>query len=149
MKRLLLTLAIVLTPLAALAQTTPKKAPPVEQALLALEQRWATASKAGDGAAVGALLAEDFTSIDSDGSVRAKAETMERVTKGKWTVNALSEMKATVYDNAAVVTGVWTGVGTDGAGKPVDTRERWADTWIKKSGKWLCVASASAPAPAK
>jgi hypothetical protein len=42
------------------------------------------------------------------------------------------------------VTGAWTGKGTDGAGKAVDTKERWVDSWTKIGGKWLCVASASA-----
>ena len=54
-------------------------------------------------------------------------------------------MKVTVHGDSAIVTGTWTGKGTDGTGKAVDTKERWADTWIKMpNGKWQCVASASA-----
>ena len=150
MKRLLIAAAIALMPLTVAAQNTPKKAPPIEQALLALEQRWVTASKASDGPAVGALLAENFTAIDSDGSMRTKAELMERTTKGKWTTTALTDMNVVMHGNTGIVTGVWTGVGTDGGGKAVDGRERWADTWVKaKDGTWRCVASASAPLPAK
>ena len=45
-----------------------------------------------------------------------------------------------------MVTGSWTGKGTDGAGKAIDAKERWADTWVKTgNGKWQCIASASAP----
>jgi hypothetical protein len=146
MKRLLIAAAIALTPLTVAAQSTPKPPPPVEQTLLALEQRWITAGKASDGAALGALLAETFVSIDADGSMRTKAEVVERTTKGKWTSATLSDMKVVLHGkNTGIVTGVWAGVGTDGAGKAVDGRERWADTWIKADGKWLCVASASAP----
>jgi hypothetical protein len=44
-----------------------------------------------------------------------------------------------------VVTGIWTGKGTDAAGKAIDGRERYVDTWVKMpDGKWQCVASASA-----
>jgi hypothetical protein len=33
----------------------------------------------------------------------------------------------------------------DPTGKPFDSRERFADTWVKMpDGKWQCVASASA-----
>jgi ketosteroid isomerase-like protein len=149
MKRLLIAAAIALMPLTAAAQNTPKKEPPIEQALLALEQRWATAAKASDGAAVGALLAENFTAIDSDGSMRTKAELVERTTKGKWTTATLTDMNVVMHGNTGIVTGVWTGVGTDGGGKAVDGRERWADTWVKAKDGWRCVASASAPLAAK
>jgi ketosteroid isomerase-like protein len=150
MKRLLIAAAIALTPLTAIAQATYKAPPPVEQALLALEQRWATAGKASDGVAVGALLAENFVAIDADGSMRTKTEFVERTSKGKWTTATLTDMKVVMHgNNTGIVTGVWTGAGTDGAGKAVDGRERWADTWVKDDGKWRCVASASAPLSAK
>jgi ketosteroid isomerase-like protein len=146
MKRLLIAAALALMPVTAAAQATYKAPPPAEQALLALEQRWVTAFKASDGAAVDALLAANFVSIDADGSMRTKAELVERTTKGKWTSATLTEMKVVMHGkDTAVVTGVWAGVGTDGSGKAVDARERWADTWVKADGKWRCVASASAP----
>jgi len=38
------------------------------------------------------------------------------------------------------------GKGTDADGKSVNAKERWLDTWVKAAGgKWVCVASASAP----
>jgi ketosteroid isomerase-like protein len=51
-----------------------------------------------------------------------------------------------VHGDSAIVTGAWTGNGTDGAGNPVNAKKRWAEAWVKMTnGKWLCVASASAP----
>jgi ketosteroid isomerase-like protein len=150
MKRLLITAALALMPLTAAAQATYKPPPPAEQALLALEQRWVTAAKASDGTAVGELLAENFVAVDSDGSMRTKAELVDRTTKGKWTTAALTDMKVTMHgNNTAIVTGIWAGVGTDGGGKAVDGKERWADTWVKADGKWRCVSSASAALAAK
>jgi hypothetical protein len=146
MKRLLIAAAIALMPLTAAAQATYRPPPPVEQMLLALEQRWVTSAKASDGAAVGALLAENFVAIDADGTMRSKADLVERTTKGKWTSATLTDMKVVMHgNNTGIITGVWTGVGTDGSGKAVDGRERWADTWVKADGKWQCVASAAAP----
>ena len=146
MKRLLIAVTLALMPSTVAAQATYKPPPPVEQALLALEQRWVTAAKASDGAAVGALLADNFVAVDADGSMRTKAELVERTTKGKWTVATLTDMKVVMHgNNTGIVTGVWAGVGTDGGGKAIDGRERWADTWVKADGKWRFVASASHP----
>jgi ketosteroid isomerase-like protein len=117
----------------------------VEQNLKDMEQRWVKASLASDGDALSPLLADDFVNINSDGTVLNKNETMERTKKSKWEVSELSEVQVNAHGDSAIVTGVWHGKGTDSAGKSVDARERWADTWVKKNGKWECVASASAP----
>jgi ketosteroid isomerase-like protein len=91
-------------------------------------------------------LSNDFVAIDSDGSVRSKADVVARTKKAKWTTNEISDMKVVVHGDAAIVTGTWTGNGTDGTGKAVNAKERWGDTWVKGAdGKWLCVASIAAP----
>jgi ketosteroid isomerase-like protein len=118
----------------------------VAQALIQMENQWAQASKAGNADALAPLLSEDFIALDSDGSLRGKAEVLARVKKAKWTTNEISDMKVTVHGDSAIVTGSWVGKGTDGTGKAIDAKERWADTWVKAAnGKWHCVASASAP----
>ena len=118
----------------------------VAQALIQMENQWAQASKTGNADALAPLLSEDFIALDSDGSLRGKAEVLARVKKGKWTTNEISDMKVTAHGDSAIVTGTWVGKGTDGTGKAVDAKERWADTWVKSAnGKWQCVASASAP----
>jgi ketosteroid isomerase-like protein len=122
-------------------------ASPVAQSLIDMEHAWAKASKAGDADALAPLLADNFVSLDSDGTMRNKVEALARTKKAKWLTNEISDLKVSVHgDAAAVVTGTWVGKGTDGAGVAVDATERWADTWVKMSnGKWQCVASASAP----
>jgi ketosteroid isomerase-like protein len=45
-----------------------------------------------------------------------------------------------------IATGTFIGKGTSGAGKPLDERERFTDTWVKMAdGKWLCVATHTSP----
>ena len=118
----------------------------VAQSLMDMENQWAKASKAGNAYALAPMLAEDFVALDSDGSMRTKSEALARMKKAKWVTNEIGDMKVTVHGDAAVVTGSWTGKGTDADGKAIDAKERWADTWVKMSnGKWQCVASASAP----
>jgi ketosteroid isomerase-like protein len=122
-----------------------KSAGTVSQTLMDLEQQWNKASKAGDADALASLLADDIAYLDSDGTMRTKSEVLARTKKAKWTTMELSDMKVTTHGNTAVVTGSWTGKGTDGAGKAVDGKEHWADTWVKQSnGKWQCVSTAAA-----
>lgn len=117
----------------------------VEQSLKNMENEWVKASLASNPNALEPMLSDDFINIDSDGKVLNKTETMARMKKSKWETSEISEVQVTEHGDSAVVTGIWRGKGTDGMGKPVDTTERWADTWVMKDGKWQCVASASAP----
>jgi ketosteroid isomerase-like protein len=108
----------------------------VEQHLKDMEQKWAAASMKGDGDALAPMLSDNFVNLDSDGSVHNRAESIERTKKAKWEVNEISELRVNAFGDSAVVTGMWTGKGVDGMGKPIDTKERWVDTWVKKDGKW-------------
>ena len=118
----------------------------VAQTLIDQEQQWTKAAKANDVNVIAPLLADDFVMMDSDGSMHAKAEVLALAKKAKWTTFEIGDVKVSVHGDSAVVTGSWTGKGTDGNGKAVDAKERWVDTWIKTaSGKWQCLASASAP----
>jgi ketosteroid isomerase-like protein len=153
MKRLLVTAGIVLlTAGGAIAEQAGKPGAArqddaaVTKALLALEDQWGAAAKASNGDALAPLLADSFVALDTDGTLHSKAEVIARVKKAKWVTNELGDMKVTVHGDSAIVTGTWTGNGTDGTGKTVNARERWVDTWVKTAdGKWVCVASASAP----
>jgi ketosteroid isomerase-like protein len=129
-----------------LALCTVTFAQSVDQTLMDLERQWVKAALASKGEALAPLLATDFVSIQSDGTLQTKAQYVANTNKGKWQVSEVSDMKVQVHGNSAVVTGVWTGKGTDGTGKTFDGKERFADTWVKMAdGKWQCVASASAP----
>jgi ketosteroid isomerase-like protein len=117
----------------------------VEQHLKEMEERWVKASLASNSDALMPLLSEDFININSDGTVLNKHETMERMKNSKLEVSELSEVQVTTHGDSAVVTGIWRGKGVDSKGKSFEGKERWADTWVKKNGKWQCVVSASAP----
>ncbi len=153
MKRLLMVMATAALMLGIASAQETAKAPKgkmsggdVAQTLINLENQWTKAAKESNGDAIAPLLADKWVTIDSDGTMHDKAEAVARAKKAKWETNEISDLKVMPYGNSAVVTGVWTGKGTDDTGKQVDTRERWADTWVKMpGGKWQCVASASAP----
>ena len=133
MKQFLATGVIVLLTVGgALAQEAAKAgaakpAASVAQTLIDMEHQWAKASKASDADALAPLLSEDFVALDSDGSMRTRSEVLARTKKAKWATNEISDLKVLVHGDAAVVTGSWTGKGTDGGGKAIDAKERWAD----------------------
>jgi ketosteroid isomerase-like protein len=117
----------------------------VEQHLMAMENEWARASLRSDGNAIEPMLSPDFVNINSDGTVLDRARTVARTNNSKMEISELSELAVNTHGDTAVVTGVWTGKGVNNEGKAFEGKERWADTWMKKNGKWQCVASASAP----
>jgi ketosteroid isomerase-like protein len=152
MSRLLATGLIVALSFGAVLAQEPAKAggamttAAVTKTLLDMEHQWVALAKASNGDGLAAILAEDFVALDSDGSMHGKSDVVARTKKGKWTTNEIGDLKVNVHGDSAVVTGSWSGNGTDGYGKAVNAKERWADTWVKMAnGKWQCVASASAP----
>ena len=145
MKRTLVWCGVALMSLIMAAQAQDKEmGGGTEQTIAGLEQQWVDGSKAGNPDAVAPLLADKFVNTGSDGKVIGKAETLAHVKAAKWETNQISDVKVTVFGNTAIATGNWVGKGKDENGKPVNTHERWTDTWMKMSnGKWQCVASHS------
>ena len=113
-----------------------------EKAVAALEEQWLQSQKTNNPDLVAPLLADKFVSTGSDGKVTGKAETLARAKATKYDSAAYDDVKVTVFGHTAIATGGFTAKGTDDSGKPMDTRERWTDTWVKMpNGKWQCVAS--------
>jgi ketosteroid isomerase-like protein len=147
MKRTLLCFVLVLMAVAVQAQMSKSMSGGAEQAIAKMEQQWASASKMSNPDAVAPLLADGFIDLNSDGTTQDKAQALAMIKGSKWEVNDISDVKVTSFGNTAIATGAWQGKGTSSDGKAVDTHERWVDTWVKMpSGKWQCIASASAPA---
>jgi ketosteroid isomerase-like protein len=143
MKRVLLAaiLLALVVPAKFLAQTKPGGP---EQALMDIEKNWAGASLKNDAAALEGILAANWSGISVEGKVTTRAQAIDELKKSKFTKSEVSEMKVMMLGaNAAVVTGVWTGVGTDAKGQKVDTSERWTDVFTNQGGAWKCVASQS------
>lgn len=143
MKRVLLAaiLLVLVVPAKFLAQAKP--AGP-EQTLMDIEKVWAATSLKNDAAALDGILAATWSGISVDGKITTRAQALDDVKKVKFTKSEVSEMKVMMLGaNAAVVTGVWTGVGADPKGLKVDTSERWTDVFVNQGGAWKCVASQS------
>jgi ketosteroid isomerase-like protein len=117
-----------------------------EQQLKDMETKWAEAAKSGDTSAVSSMLSDKYVNTESDGTVRTKTESLDRMKKAKVTRSAVSDLQVHIIDpDTAIVVGTWSGSGTDADGKPFDATERFTDTFVKEGGQWKAVATQSTP----
>ena len=113
-----------------------------EKAVAALEQQWLESQKTNNPDLVAPLLADKFVNTAMDGKVTGKAEMLATSKATKYDSVEYNDLKVTVFGDTAIATGTFIAKGTDPSGKPLDTRERFTDTWVKMpNGKWQCVAS--------
>jgi uncharacterized protein (TIGR02246 family) len=113
-----------------------------EKAVAALEQQWLQSQKTNNPDLVAPLLADKFVNTGSDGKVTGKAETLATAKATKYESAEYEDVKVMAFGDTAIATGGFKAKGTDPAGKPFDTNERFTDTWVKMpNGKWQCVAS--------
>jgi hypothetical protein len=108
----------------------------VEQELMKIERSWCSASVKGDAAAIGAILADDYTDVLPTGEVTSKAQALSDAKTEKQTVCDIDMMQVRVYGDAAVVVGRTTWKSSLGNGQ-----YRYTDMYIRRDGRWICVAS--------
>ena len=140
------TVVIALATTTILAAQSKTQSPSAEQQLIQIERDWCAAALKHDGAALGRILADDYTGVTSRGLVETKAQSIASATDKSSTLSVCvdNNMKARVYGDAAVVTGEGTRTGTYKGAAFTDRKFVWVDTFIKKDGRWQCVASGGA-----
>ena len=145
MKRIAIAVCVVVLvfAVAALAQTPAQPTSgSVEQELIKLEQDWANALVKADLAFLEGTLADDYISTDSEGTVGNRTQEIETMKSGDYVLisTVLDNFKVHVYGDAAV----YFGRSTDKAqfkDKDISGQYQWTDTWVKRDGRWQCVAS--------
>ena len=107
-----------------------------------IEHTWAAAEVKGDAAMIAPYLDETMVQTNPDGSVSARKEVLEGIAKGDPSLKAvdLADMKTQTYGGAAVIMGSYT-ERREAGGKRTATSGRFTDTYIRRGGKWKCVAS--------
>jgi ketosteroid isomerase-like protein len=117
--------------------------------VLALDNSWNRALETNDTKALDLLLADNFVSIDIDGSIQNKREFLASLKAPGYEppAQAVTEQsKVDVYGDSAVVVGVFR-TQTGRKGKSVTRRERFLDTWVNINHTWKCVASVTVLIP--
>jgi len=107
-----------------------------------IEHKWAESEVKADPAMIAPYLDDSMVQTNPDGSVSTRKEVLDGIGKGDPTLKAvdLAEMKTQSYGDAAVIMGRYT-EKREAKGKHMMTSGRFTDTYVKRSGKWKCVAS--------
>jgi hypothetical protein len=113
-----------------------------EQELIDLEKAWTEAVVKRDLAFFDRITADEHTLTAPDGTVMTKAQQVALVKSGEYTVTSAVQdaIKVWIYGDVAVVTGLCT-EKSQFKGKDSSGQYRWTDTFIKRDGRWQCVAT--------
>ena len=135
---LIILLAVVCLPFA----QEISKAQGDETKIIAFENLWNQMQINHDADAMGKMLDEDYVFTDYDGNVMSRAQFLATIRdkSTQITVEVSSDMKLHRHGDTVVVIGATHEKGTE-KGKPFSHVGRFTDTWVKKDGQWLCVAS--------
>jgi ketosteroid isomerase-like protein len=116
----------------------------VEQELLQIEKEWSDALVQRDTTKLDQILADEFEGVIPTGEVWTKETALMLVKTGTLALTSveLADMKVRVYGDTAVVTGRGLYKGKYKGGD-ISSDERWSDVFVKKNGRWQCVASQS------
>ena len=140
-----LLLTVVAVPAALSQPRQPANAAPA-QALIALENQWSEAAVTRDGAALDRFYADEYIFTNEDGVASNKAKEIANITTGVFRLTAykFSDLKVGVYGDVAVVTGENNIKGTwEDINKDISGPYRFTDVFVKRGGRWQCVASQS------
>jgi ketosteroid isomerase-like protein len=116
---------LLLLPVLVFAQSNSDKSGD-KSLILALESAWNQAEIHHDANAASAIMADTFISVDHHGALQNRS-------------HYLAGMKDLSF-NTAIVTSSYRTKGTIN-GKPFVHHGRFTDTWIKREGKWQCIAN--------
>ena len=135
---LILLLALVFLPFS----QNISKAQGDETKIIALENLWNQMQINHDADAMGSMLDGDFVLTDYDGTVFNKGQFLATIRdkSTQLTVEVSENMKLYRHGDTVIVIGSTREKGTE-KGKPFSHLGRFTDTWIKKDGQWLCIAS--------
>src|SRR5450631_2390366 len=111
-------------------------------ALIALEKKWVAALQRSDTKTLSALWAQTYVDTDETGYRSDKAEVLRVLKSGALKLRKLhlSDMKAYVYGDTAVVTGTSIQDG-DFQGQPLANKIVFTDPFVRHGDDWKAVAS--------
>jgi predicted enzyme related to lactoylglutathione lyase/ketosteroid isomerase-like protein len=121
----------------------------VEQAVLAAQEELIRAELAGDVAALGRLIADDFWGMDTSNGPFTRATILEGYESGGVTVesNEVDDVAVRVMGGVVVTVGRAAIRGRTG-GEPFASHMRFMDVWALRDGAWRLIAAHVVPEPA-
>lgn len=116
----------------------------IAAAVTRLENRWQRAIRTHSLGLLSSLLADDFVGTSSTGRIGSKGTLLNALRQDKNTYTSVEASNMTVRtagDDTAVVTGITRESGTTPEGQRFKSARRFTDTWVKRNGRWRCIAS--------
>jgi ketosteroid isomerase-like protein len=125
-----------------LAQSASDDTRSRENQLIALERLWNEAQVNRDANALAGMIGDKFVNTEWDGEVSERGKFLADIADPRFKVTSLNiqDLKVVLYNNAAVVAGIYHTKGTY-LGKPYEHTGRFTDTWVLQDARWQCVAS--------
>lgn len=113
-----------------------------EQPLRTAEARLCAAFEGGDAAALRQYMDATFTLTNSHGEVTGFAQNLAEVAarEPRYEVFRNHDQTIRFYGDTAIVLGITSVKGT-ASGTPFAGEFQYTDTWIRRGGRWLIVAS--------
>lgn len=110
--------------------------------LIAMENLWNQMQLNHDASAMEKMIDDNFVLTDYDGTILNKTQFLASIKDSSVQLTQeLSEgMKLHEHGSTVIVTGATREKGTQN-GKAFAHNGRFTDTWMKKDGRWVCVAS--------
>ena len=121
----------------------------VERELKKVEADWANAYLRHDAAILERILADEFISVGSNGKSHNKAQDIEelKADSAVYEYSTPYDLEIRIYGNGAVVIGRTKERGHYDSGRPFVNEYRWTDIFVKRQGRWQCVAAQVASIP--
>jgi len=113
-----------------------------EEELVKVDTAWGDYLLAGDVEGLDRILAEEYTCTGSSGDSWTKEQELADLRSGdlKLTSAVGEDLKVRVYGDMGVNTGIFVEKGQY-KGRDISGKYAFTDTWIKRDGRWQCVAS--------
>lgn len=143
MRFLILAILAAAIPSGLIAQTTTHIGTAAEIAALEkLNDRWLSAYRTKDVAALDEILADDFRSVQADGRVSTKTDLLKNVSRVDRVVTKISweNLRVTVWGDTAMVTARSFSVGMD-KGQEFSTSNEYADIYVRTKRGWRAVGA--------
>jgi ketosteroid isomerase-like protein/quercetin dioxygenase-like cupin family protein len=133
---------VILVELKSPAAAPAAQAADAAAALMQLERDWSDAVKRQDTAWMERHYAPEYTWTSPDGTINDRKTDIEDAKNVTFDSMELSDTQVRVNGDTAVVTGVTTLTGKY-KGQDISGRYRFTDTFVRRDGRWLILASQS------
>lgn len=122
-----------------------------EREILKLNKEYEEAIARSDASVHERLFADDYTYTPGNGNFMGRAEHMSFTKSGAVVVKSLrsEDVRARVYGDTAVVTGLWVSVDSRDGKEFAERRIRYILVYVGREGRWQIVAEQRTTAPAQ